>query len=328
VIKSSLRCAALVTVAFAVTPSVCMAIPLDIPAAVPPKFRALVRAGLHSSKHTPRFVSESRFDLRTRQGFKVTVLGIGDMVVLKVTPAREAASTSRTHRRALTAYVARGTVTPGRIEATFGDLGRVAVRFRPSGQIARSKPRRRCRGADRFTRRFGVFAGTVRFTGEGGYIAVRAHRAKGLIRSPVHLHCAARRIHPRFKRLSRPVGSSPMLTPTILDAHWRQALSSTDFFAFQIRKKTLYLAVSEQSKGSMAEVRYALTVAPSKSFVFDDALTSATLRPPAPFHGKGAYSAGPDGTKSWAGSLSVAFPGMPRFPLTGAQFEEVLATGF
>ena len=78
----------------------------------------------------------------------------------------------------------------------------------------------------------------------------------------------------------------------------------------------------------MAEVRYTvLLLWPwSKTFVSDDALTSATLRPPAPFHGKGTYSAGPDGTKAWTGPLSVAFPGAPRFPLTGTQFKRV-ATG-
>jgi hypothetical protein len=128
--------------------------------------------------------------------------------------------------------------------------------------------------------------------------------------------------------LSRQVGRWPKFTPTVLAAFWRQVVSSTDFFSFQIGEKTLYLAVTEESKGSMAEVRYAAVVARSKTFVSDDALTSATVRPPAPFHGTGSYAAAPDGTKSWTGSLSVSFPGAPRFPLTGPQFEDMLATGF
>jgi hypothetical protein len=191
-----------------------------------------------------------------------------------------------------------------------------------------SKPRRHCRGPDQLTRRFGVFAGTVHFTGEDRYVAVRAHRAKGLIRSPVDLNCVSRSFDRNAARLSRPVRPLPRFTPTILAAFWRQVVSSTDFFAFQIRKKTLYLAVSEESRGSMAEVRFAVAIAPSETFVSDDALTSATVSPPAPFHGKGSYSAAPDGTKSWAGPLSVSFPGAPRFPLTGTQFEDMLATGF
>jgi ribosomal protein L35AE/L33A len=327
VIKSLLRCATLAALGAVLVPSICAASPLDIPGVVPPKFRPLVRAGLHSGKHTLRPAAESRFALKTRQGYEVVVIAVRDTVVLEVARTRSDASTSLSKGRALTAYVAHGTVTPGRIEATFGRLGKVSVRFHPSGRVVRSKPPRHCKGA-RFTRRFGVFTGTVRFTGENHYVAVRAHRAKGLTRSPLYLNCAIRNFHADARRLSRHVGRWPKFTPTILAAFWRQVVSSTDFFSFQIGKKTLYLAVTEESKGSMAEVRYAAVVAPSKTFVSDDALTSATVRPPAPFHGTGSYAAAPDGMKSWTGSLSVSLPGTPRFPLTGPQFEEMLASGF
>ena len=322
-----LRCVALAAFAAALVPSTCTASPLDIPAAVPPKFRPLVRAGLGSSERTPHPAWESRFALKTRQGYEVVVIAVRGIVALEVARTRGEGSTSLKRGRALTAYVAHGTVTPGRIEATFGGLGKVAVRFRPSGRVARPSPRH-CNGAGRFTRRFGVFAGTVRFTGEGRYVAVRAHRAKGSIRRPTHLDCATRSFDRGIGRFGRPVRHPPEFTPTILMASWRRVVSSTDFFAMQIRKKTLYLAVSEESRGSVAEVRYALALAPSETFVSDDALTSATLRPPAPFHGKGSYSAAPDGAKSWAGSLSVSLPGAPRFPLTGSQFGSMLATGF
>lgn len=326
-IKPLFRCATLAALAAVLIPSTCAAGPLDIPAAVPSKFRPLVREGLRSSKHTLRPAAESRFALKTGRGYEVTVIAVRNIVVLEVARARSGASTSLEKGRALTAYVAHGTVTPGRIEAAFGRLGKVAVRFHPSGRVVRSKPPRHCKGA-RFTRRFGVFTGTVQFTGEDHYVAVRAHRAKGSTRSPLYLNCAPRNFHADARRLSRQVGRWPKFTPTVLAAFWRQVVSSTDFFSFQIGEKTLYLAVTEESKGSMAEVRYAAVVARSKTFVSDDALTSATVRPPAPFHGTGSYAAAPDGTKSWTGSLSVSFPGAPRFPLTGPQFEDMLATGF
>lgn len=323
-----LRRTALAAFVLALTPSMCAASPLDIPAVVPPKFRPLVRAGLRSDKHAPRPASESRFKLKTRQGYDVTVIGVEGIVVIEVARSRSDMSTSLKHGRAFTAYVAHGTVTSRRIEASFGGLGRVAVRFHPSGRVVRSKRHRHCSGAHRFTRRFGVFSGTVRFTGEDHYVAVRAHRGKGLIRSPIFLNCVSRNFDRRAGRFSRPVRHSPKFTPMIMAAYWRHIVSSTDFFAFQIRKRTLYLAISEESRGSMAEVRYAVVIAPSRTFVSNDALTSATLKPPAPFHGKGSYSAAPDGTKSWAGSLSVSFPGEPRFPLTGTQFEDTLTSGF
>jgi hypothetical protein len=282
---------------------------------------------LHSGKHAPRPEAESRFALKTRQGYEVVVIAVRDTVVLEVSRPSNEGTPLRQQGRALTAYVAHGTVTPGRIEATFGRLGSVAVRFHPSGRVTRSKPPRHCKGA-RFTRRFGVFTGSVRFTGENHYVALRAHRAKGMIRSPLFLNCGIRNFNSHAARLSREVGNGPKVTPTILAAFWRHVVSSTDFFSLQVGKKTFYLAVTEESKGSMAEVRYAMAIAPSKTFVADDALTSATVKPPAPFHGTGSYAAAPDGTKSWTGSLSASFPGAARFPLTGMQFKEMLATGF
>jgi hypothetical protein len=326
-IRSLLRCTALVAFAAVLAPSTCAAGPLDIPAVVPPKFRPLVQAGLRSSKHRSSPESESRFALKTRQGYEVDVIAVGDTVVLEVAKPRSDASTSLRHGRALTAYIAHGTVTPGRIEATFGRLGRVAVRFHPSERLMKSTPLHRCKSPG-FTRRLGVFTGTVRFTGESGYVAVRAHRAKGLVSSLIRHRCARRSFHSRAEQTSRQVGRLPKFTPTILAAFWRHAVSSTDFFSFKVGKETLYLAVSEESLGSMAEVRYGAVIASSKTFVSDDALTAATVKPPAPFHGKGSYAAAPDGTKSWTGSLSVSFPGEARFPLTGTQFKDVLATGF
>ena len=63
----------------------------------------------------------------------------------------------------------------------------------------------------------------------------------------------------------------------------------------------------------MAEVRYAAVIAPARTFVADDALTSASVKPPAPFHGNGSYAAAPDGTKSWTGCFRCRSPARPAF---------------
>ena len=79
----------------------------------------------------------------------------------------------------------------------------------------------------------------------------------------------------------------------------------------------------------MARIRFALTTAPAKkSFAVNEALTGATIAPPEPFHGKGAYRAASDGTTTWTGPLSVSFPGVPRLPLTGEAFKATLSAGF
>ena len=79
----------------------------------------------------------------------------------------------------------------------------------------------------------------------------------------------------------------------------------------------------------MARIRYALATERSKDAIaINDALTSASIEPPPPFHGKGTYRAAPDGTTSWTGPLSVSLPGAPRLPLTGERVQSDARIGF
>jgi hypothetical protein len=329
VTRRAVSCAVLAAAVLGALPQAATAGALDIPAAVPAKFRAAVRARMHMPK--PHHQFESSFDIEAQHGYEISVTGVGDVVAIEVTrPARNKSPLQKFLglEQAATAYVARGTVTPTRIAANFGKFGRVDVRFRPSGRVAKSKPRRRCRGVDHFTSRLGVFVGGIRFSGEKHYATVRAHRAKGRIRSPLQLRCVGSFFRPRPGRRARPVRQHPSFTPTFLVAGWRHAIAATELLSFRSKRVTLFLAISEESMGSMAELRYAIATARSKVFDMNDALTAATIAPPAPFHGKGIYAAAPDGTASWTGPLSVSFPGAPRTPLTGPQFEVELSAGY
>lgn len=121
----------------------------------------------------------------------------------------------------------------------------------------------------------------------------------------------------------------PRFDPTFLLASWRHAVAAVELITFRIGKTTLFAAVNEESLGSVARMRVALVTASSKkSFSLNEARTEATIEPPAPFHGKGAYRAASDGTTSWSGPLSVSFPGAPRLPLTGGEFKATLESGF
>ncbi len=322
-------CCTLVAIAILVLPQTTMAGALDIPALVPAQFRALVRERLHMP--APKRDFESRFDIEARDGYELSVIARGDVVAVEVTrPAQNKGPLQRLLglERAATVYLARGTVTPRRIKASFGRFGSVDVRFRPSRRVVRSHRHRRCRGAGRFTSRFGVFVGGIRFSGEKHYITVRAHRAKGRVRSRLHLRCSLPPVPPSAQSSAHPLSRQPSFTPASLTAGWRHAVAATELFVLRLRRATLFLAVSEESKGSVAELRYALATARSRVFRFNEALTTATIAPPRPFHGKGIYGAAPDGTTSWSGPLSVSFPGLPRAPLTGSQFDVELSAGY
>jgi hypothetical protein len=317
-VRRRIPCAVLLAVGLLALPPASPANALDIPAAVPAQFRALVRTRLHMPK--PRQGFESRFEIKVRHGYVLSVIGQGDVVAVEV--SRPADDKNRLERllgldQAATVYVARGTVTPNRIAASFGKFGSVDVRFRPSGRVISSARRRRCRGAERFTNRLGVFVGAVRFSGEKHYVAVRAHRAKGRVRSPLHLRCSLPPIRPSAHSSARPLPQHPSFTPATFAADSRHGVAATELFAVRFPRATFF-----------AELRYGLATARSKVFRFNETLTKATIAPPAPFHGKGVYGAAADGTTSWSGPLSVSFPGAPRTPLTGTQFEVELSAGY
>jgi hypothetical protein len=323
--------AALLVFGICVLPSFASAGALDIPAMAPPQFRALLRAKLHMPP--PRHGFESSFELKAQHGYTVTVTGEGDIVVVEVSrPAAPGQGDALekllgSFKQSVTAYVARGTVTEHRIAASFGKFGKVDVRFHPTGQVVESGRHRRCRGADHFTSQLGVFVGGVRFRGEGSYVSVRSRRAKGSIRSPLHLHCGS--FHQISSSRARPVREQPSFVPTFLTATHRQAVSALELITLRVGKTTLFAAINEESLGSMARMRFALVTAPSKKSLFiNEALTGATITPPAPFMGKATYHAASDGTTTWTGSLSVSYPGAPRMSLTGEEFEATLTSGF
>lgn len=274
---------------------------------------------------------EARFELEADHGYRLAVSGSGDTVIVEVGRPRSlhpgALPRDRLTSQSLTAYVARGTVTPRRIAASFGKFGRIDVRFRPTGKAVALPVGDHCRGPDHFTSRRGVFAGGIEFEGEHRYVAVRAHRAPGRVRSPLRLHCLSGRFRTSATRRERPVGPDGGSPHETLAAVWRHAVSSTELYSFADRRRAFTVAVVEESLGRMAEFHQGLTLSRPQVFAIDNALTKATLAPPPPFHGTGTYEAAPDGSKSWTGSLSVSFPGAPRRPLTGEQFKVSVSAG-
>jgi hypothetical protein len=328
-IRHVVRPAVLATVVLLALASVSQADPL--PVSIPPQLRALLRQRTQPSPARSNF--ESRFAMKVGHGYEMAVIGQGRVVQVEIgrpsslqqgPPGGSPIGTSE----ALTFYIARGTVTPHRIAASFGKFGRVNVHFKPAGPPVESQSQRRCRGVDHFTVQRGAFVGSVRFSGEDNYFAAHSHHARGRIRTPLRLHCAPPRLHPRAGSLQRAIHPIDFGSHASLSAFWRHGVHSIGLFSFGIRKAQLTAAFTEESLGSVALIHFGLAISKPKILTVDDALTSATLTPPAPFHGSGTYSAAPDGTKTWTGPLSVNFPGAPRWPLTGEQFKVKVNASF
>jgi hypothetical protein len=293
------------------------------------------------------------FHLQASNGYRVYAVGEGATGALVVTRGRHP------HRPGASAsvYIARAKTGGDRFEAKFGSLGRVALRFHPSGRVTYSKARRHCRGPDRYTTHYGVFVGAVRFTGEGGYTSAQAHRVSGRVVTPATLHCAGfiaglsqttiwRALSapstmslgtPRSPGTVAELRSAPSLPHlfggrgrrTVLQASWHRGVAAQAFGAVERgHRRAGFFAGTLQSEGRLAVIRLAAAIGSPADLLASDSLSAATVTPPAPFAGEGAFRHADDGTKSWTGSLTVSFPGAPDVPLTGTQFKVGLSRGF
>jgi hypothetical protein len=267
----------------------------------------------HGKPVNPTPFFRSGFVLKA-DGYRVGVSTFGSAVFLEVW---------RGHRgkRVSTSYMARGVARPERLQATFGNFGKVKMRFRPSRHRTWVGQRRSCRGANRFIKKHGVFRGNLRFKGEGGYVTLRVHRARGAVVVPAP-KCRKRRggAGPNFN-------FNPFEPQAGILSVVREGIDSSAFLALEGRHSTQFVASTEDSRPHVAIVRTAVLRKHSPIRI-DEALTTAKLTPPAPFSGTARYRAYPDGATSWSGDLSVNFPGAPHFPLTGPSWETFLEVPF
>jgi hypothetical protein len=251
----------------------------------------------------------SQFRIETAD-HEVQVMTFGSAVILMVKHGKASKSF------AATAYLARGVARPERLQATFGKFGKVSMRFRESRNRTWFGKRRSCRGKQRYVRRRGVFVGNFRFRGEDGYVSVRLHRAKGTIVEEAR----------KCQRSRGPIFAQASSHQSVLLAIARDGVDSTGFLTVAA-KQAVFFAAHEESRGKLAIIQLAMArgQGPLRA---NETLTAVRVSPPAPFHGTGRYRAAPDGTTTWSGNLSVNFPGTPRFPLTGPDYETLIEIPF
>lgn len=216
------------------------------------------------------------------------------------------------------AYISKGRFEGDRIRARFGSRGRVTVEFKPVGKARYRRPPDRCEGEPRVTQP-GVFVGTIRFRGEGGYTNVDRTRARGEVRTPSRWECS------RGKG-ARKAGLDPEAERfTVLEAGGEYGVASFHVAASRPRGRsgeTMFTASRLEGRPtSMIVIRRAFAHGEDASFSFDEALSTATAAPPPPFEGSAAFTRNADGRGgSWLGSLTVDLPGADDVPLAGEDF--------
>lgn len=293
-----------------------------------------------------RALLELRFE--NRDGYRFEVVGFEQTVALSVTRGR-----FRSGRASSAVYLAHGKVTPTSIDASFDGLGRIAVRFRYADRKLRSTRKAGCRRpTNRVIAYFGVFAGGLRFRGEGGYTSARVHRVRGRLVDFAALAACLYGLGPE-RRAALPPPSAPLgfHAPGLLPVRRGEATGTpgvrthpstgpkaTTLLASKVAPlartvfvarapdngRVRFLALDEASRGSLGIARLVVAGGPPAVFDFNRALLGAATKPPLPFTGKAVFERGPRGAKSWTGPLAVSFLGAPRTPLTGAPFNSWL----
>ena len=276
----------------------------------------------------------AEFTLRASNGYRITVSadaeGQTDEVVLSVGG-----------RGGDVRYSVPGKVTTSTIRAKFGKLGRVSVRFHPSGRERNVRVPKKCmkERPSVVTSRLGKFVGTIRFRGEHGYTQVSAHSALGgtgdpLTNTPRKLQCDFRESEAERERELESVSLTG--TPPRAGISFNASGLFGDFPAVDGSGKALppkgdrdlFLALATEKVGKMSILRSAGALGESQDLVLGNDLTSATVDPPSPFTGSGSFLRNADGSTSWSGNLAVPLPGLGTVDLTGGKAElETVAEG-
>lgn len=275
-------------------------------------------------------VSELRFT--NRDGFRIGVVAYGQTVGLSVGNRQRLKLDANVRRFSTTTYLAHGEVNPNSIEASFADRGRIAVHFRPSGRKIRTTRRAGCgRSSNRVIARLGVFVGTLRFRGEGGYTSAITHRARGAsIDFEALARCLAGATLPTRIALTSVQGvpTHPSGRPKLTTfAAGRKSPLAWTLFGVRVREggEPRFVAMDLSVEGRLGIARFVSARGAPSTFAFDNSLAEATISPPAPFIGEGVFRHRPGESKTWSGSLGVSFLGAPRVPLADDPFNARLA---
>jgi len=248
------------------------------------------------------------FWLKGSNGYSISVLGNGGDVSLTARHGGSSAS-----------YSTRGFVSPTRIKARFGQLGRVSVRFHSANGPRRVlQTAKNCHGKGEVVDR-GHWVGRVEFEGEQAYTTVHASRARGKVIKTPKRTCS----------LPGTEEGHPNLRVTFL--HADSQASGATFAAFKVTSSTYPKFDTAVFTASLLELRGRRLFIDRSISVSTEAdafastgkknhIESATIAPPAPFKGTATFQRTNGSKGSWSGSLIGDFLGRGEVALAGPEF--------
>jgi hypothetical protein len=236
-----------------------------------------------------------------------------------------------------------GRVNRRGIEAEFGDLGEVSVRFEGKRApwrwsnpfLPRDLPQRKCRGRAPVIEA-GMFRGEVRFEGENGFTKIGAQAVPGTVERHYRRVCAGSAKRPSLSAILERIFGKLQLTLLRAVAHRDGAMISFEASASELGSafgldtgelSYSFAASTVEREDGMRIIRGFNGEGEKGSF---DATgkkakrATATVAPPKPFAGTASYLKQKGEPTSWSGPLTVRLPGTGLLELTGPEFETAL----
>lgn len=222
-------------------------------------------------------------------------------------------------------YKTQAVVTEEGLKVRFGRLGLIDVTFTPTTTLDSTEPGEGCTGRPR-TLRQGVFAGTISFRGERGYVQIDGPQAEGSMSVIPPWECPEPEGLARFAAASQTsalrhrIGKKREVSATLYVA--RRHCSC--LFVASVHKRgkkrgSAFYGERFEHRDGMEITRVTSVRGGAGAFVFDLAGGAATLRPPRRLGGHATFKQRP-GPDLWQSTIEV--------PLLGADPLRTGATGY
>jgi len=238
-------------------------------------------------------------------------------------------------------YTVKGRASSRRLDADFGTLGRVHIRFHLepeplSPSLFRGKS---CKPA-RLMFFGGRFHGEVDFAGEPEVAGVTAHSGRVALvryRKQVCKRGDRRRAATVRPRSGGTQGGEPLREVDFFTAEAQPEDRTISLGLIRVAEsgtggaRTLYRASVTETAGRVGIVRSAVGRTSREVLRLGKRgakPATAMIALPAPFSGSASYSAEPGVSPIWSGDLTVSLPAAVAVPLTGADFSSGLCRSF
>lgn len=227
-------------------------------------------------------------------------------------------------------YEVPGEATEAGLKVRFGRLGLIDVAFTPTKTLSSTEPGEGCTGAPR-TLREGVFAGTIEFTGERGFVRIEGPQATGSMGVISQWECPELEAKDPSAAASRRLAAAARAGKGERESATLSAGSRgcSCYFAAGVHHrhsggKSIFLGVKVEKREGMAITRGTQVIGPASAFDFNHAAGTARLHPPSPLSGDATFEFRPRGRGLWRSTIRVPLLGADPIATGGPGFTAIL----